>query len=1386
MADLGGGGPDRPKDAALFVGDSEMAARMSRFDWSSSLLGSTQKWPPSLRAAVGICLSSRYPMVIWWGPELVLLYNDAWIPILGPQKHPALGRPGAQVWPEVWHIVGAQLNSVLETGEATYSDDQLLPAFRSGYLEESYFTYSYSPIRDESGAVGGVFTAVAETTERVIRERRLRGLRSLGEKTASAATQDGVGVETVCVAALAALAEDRSDIPFAVAYARGPGADTPRLIAAMGLTDSSPVSMAPPALLDGGWAGDSAPSGGSPMLFASMPPGWQVSSGANAVGDDRPTTVALLVVQPGDHDLPAVMVAAGVTPYRVLDDEFRGHLQLLSAQLGRAIGDAQAYESSRRRAEALAQLDKAKSDFFANISHELRTPLTLIAAPVEDSLHDVREPLGPAQRQRLEIIHRNAARLRRLVDDLLDFASIEAGKKQPERQFVDLSAVTKELVDSFAPAVDRAGLRLFSSIDTFAQPIAVDVSMWEKIVLNLLSNAVKYTLAGEIEVVLRQAAGVVELAVRDTGVGIADEEQPMLFERFHRVRGHSGRSHEGTGIGLALVAEMVRLHGGSVGVVSAEGVGSTFTVQLPLQSEAISSEVVKPTAVSRDAMSAIDALWDVRDLDGLDDVSPAVAGDSEKPCVLVVEDNVDMRSFIASVLRPHWRVLQAADGHEGFELARTHRPDLILTDVMMPKLDGFGLLNQLRADPRTASLPVIMLSARAGAEAAIGGLSAGADDYLAKPFSTAELLARVQSNLEMAALRNRGAEFRRTLTESMQEGFFLADDEGTVIEANQAFLAMVGYDAAGLPYRWPPPWVPTAQSHPDAWKLISSAFQQSLDEGGGRFCLPMRHRDGHLVWIDCTSATVTDTHDGRRMFVGTARDVTVERLSRQREATVARFAAALAPNRSTRALLSAAAEQLMSIFGAIQLVAQWTRDPGQRVFLRWPKAAADDELDPHVLQALDAALNRPAASVVSESTTRGTLLITASLGGPGAAAALTMESGTQVDDVDNFRDLFRDLARDLAHALIIAREDEMTRAAALTFQHAILGPTHLPHGFAVRYTPAAEPLAVGGDWYDVVVLDETRTGIMVGDCVGHGLPAAAVMGQLRSAAQALLLRTAEPAQVLADLDLFGRRMPAAMCTTAFCAVIDKAASTIRYSSAGHIPPTVVAPGTPRQLLDGAMSLPLGTKADLSRPEAQLVLPAGATLLLYTDGLIERRGESLTVGIDRGAQLLERCAHLHPEQVADHVVTELMPPGGYDDDVAVLIYRHAPAKLQLRLPAAASKLAEVRAELRRWLPAAAIDDDTAAQVLLAVGEAASNCVEHARRGDRCPVLMVVTAEIVAQGLVVSIADNGRWHPPRHTAPHRGNGIAVMKALCDEVTITPTEDGTRVEMLKKLAF
>ncbi|MBV9516327.1 MAG: response regulator, partial [Mycobacteriaceae bacterium] len=724
------------------MGDSEMAARMSAVNWAATPLGPVSKWPPSLRTAVGICLSSRYPMVIWWGPDLALIYNDAWVPILGPDKHPALGWPGAQVWPENWHIIGEQLRSVLQTGQATFSADQYLPVKRFGYLEEAYFTYSYSAIRDELGLVRGVFTAVTETTQRVLSDRRLRTLRKLGERTALAATE---GVEGVCDAALKALAENRADIPFAAIYTLNPGDPVAHLVSSMGMTDPSVFSAAVYGSTSGLVLRDIVNTGASTVLDA-VPASWgeAMETGANPVGDEPPTTALILPVQTIGPDLPATVMVAGVTPYRRPDDDFRGYLDLATAQINRAIGDAQAYQTERRRAEALTQLDRAKNEFFANVSHEFRTPLTLILGPAEDSLTDPDEPLADPHRERLEVIRRNAERLRRLVDDLLDFARIEAGKRQPEKELIDLAAATRELVASFAPAVARAGLDLRSEIEPLARPFPVDVDMWEKVVLNLLSNAVKYTPRGHVEVQLRQDGDDVALSVRDTGVGIPTDELPLVFERFHRIR-RTGRGHEGAGIGLALVAELVRLHDGAIDVTSEEGDGSTFTVTLPWPVSDPAGAPVRPTpvrfgrhtayvdealgwsdgAASEPVGSGPGASGPVGSDRAASDRAASDPGASEPAAdatVLVVEDNADLRTLITRVLSPHWRVLLAVDGADGLETAVAQRPDLVLTDVMMPRLDGFGLVAALRADPRTASVPVVFLSARAGEEAAVGGL----------------------------------------------------------------------------------------------------------------------------------------------------------------------------------------------------------------------------------------------------------------------------------------------------------------------------------------------------------------------------------------------------------------------------------------------------------------------------------------------------------------------------------------------------------------------------------------------------------------------------------------------------------------------------------------
>ncbi|MBO0877992.1 MAG: response regulator, partial [Pseudonocardia sp.] len=380
------------------------------------------------------------------------------------------------------------------------------------------------------------------------------------------------------------------------------------------------------------------------------------------------------------------------------------------------------YQQQRARAEQLAELDAAKSEFFANVSHEFRTPLTLITALAEDSLADSDQPLPAEQRERVKVVRRNAGRLRRMVDDLLDFARIEAGRLRPELVAVDLAALTREVVESFAPAVYRCGLDLRVDCPELPAPVAVDITMWEKVMLNLLSNAVKYTLDGRISVTLRALDGHAELAVSDTGTGIPSDQLPHVFERFHRVHGQGGRSREGAGIGLALVHELAEILDGSVAVRSTEGEGSTFTVRLPLApatAGASTSAPVTATPPRRHTPIYLEEVlgWGVT-ANGASAEDASVAGAVAGPTVLVVEDNPDLRQYLSRLLAPHWRVRTAVDGQDGLRQVHRYRPDLVLADVMMPRLDGFGMLRRLRADPATAATPVVVLSARAGEQAA--------------------------------------------------------------------------------------------------------------------------------------------------------------------------------------------------------------------------------------------------------------------------------------------------------------------------------------------------------------------------------------------------------------------------------------------------------------------------------------------------------------------------------------------------------------------------------------------------------------------------------------------------------------------------------------------
>jgi serine phosphatase RsbU (regulator of sigma subunit)/anti-sigma regulatory factor (Ser/Thr protein kinase)/transcriptional regulator with GAF, ATPase, and Fis domain len=376
------------------------------------------------------------------------------------------------------------------------------------------------------------------------------------------------------------------------------------------------------------------------------------------------------------------------------------------------------------------------------------------------------------------------------------------------------------------------------------------------------------------------------------------------------------------------------------------------------------------------------------------------------------------------------------------------------------------------------------------------------------------------------------------------------------------------------------------------------------------------------------------------------------------------------------------------------------------------------------------------------------------------------------------------LAGRLGQGLQRVHQVDQQRETALALQHAILGPAQLPGGFAVRYQAASRPLHVGGDWYDVVDLEDGRIALVVGDCVGHGLAAATVMGQLRSACRALLLDHPDPRTALSGLDRFAARLPGAHCTTAFCAVLEPDTGELVYSSAGHPPPILVDADGSIRLLDDGHTIPLGLRPDRPRPEAHVMVPPRATLLLYTDGLVERRGSSLDHGIARASTLVQEGRTSALDDLADQIMTRLAPGGGYQDDVVLLLYRH-PAPLEASFPANVNQLGRSRAALRSWLTRARVGPDQAHDVLVAAGEAVANAIEHGHR-DSPDGLISLHATALVDHVQLIIADNGSWKPPRPAADqHRGRGITLMRALMDDVAINPGAAGTTVQLSARIS-
>jgi PAS domain S-box-containing protein len=893
-------------DLSWLAGGGEMGALIRSMDWSTTPLGPLHTWPQSLRTSVSLCLSSTFPILVAWGPDDIQIYNDAYRPICGDLHPRSMGGAFKEIWASALPVVGDAFDRA-HRGEGSYIRDQRMFLDRRGYLEEAFMTFSFSPIRDESGEVGGIFHPISESTPSVLNARRSQGLRDLSAAIGDARAIGDIGHDIAAHYANLAL-----DLPFVLLYQIDPDSGHLHLCGGAGLEAHAALTAAVTGLDDHVWPFAAAAQARTAQQVHGLRPRFgAVKCGPYDAAPD--TALVLPVTVPGQQELFGFVVA-GVSAARELDADYLNFYGLLGAAVNTAVGNVIAYEKEQRRAEELAQIDRAKTAFFSNVSHEFRTPLTLILGPLDDALADGAEPLGPVQRKRIDVTHRNALRLLKLVNSLLDFSRIEAGRVQATYEALDLARLTADLASVFESAMAKGGLAYHVDLHDLQQPVYVDRDMWEKIVFNLLSNAFKFTLKGGVTVALRRLDGMARLSVIDSGSGIPAAELPRVFERFHRIEGTPGRTYEGTGIGLALIQELVRLHGGSIAVHSVEGQGTRFDVDLPFghahlpEDRIVQSDVaVAAGATAQEneggrmgAAFVEEALRWLPD-DTATSRAPAIHAAAPEtasplqpavalPRILIADDNNDMRAYLKSLLDPYATVIACSDGEAAYAHLLRDPPDLLLSDVMMPRLDGFGLIARIRATEALRQLPVILLSARAGEEAKVEGLQAGADDYLVKPFAANELLARVRHQIGL------GRERRRHQGElALRETYFrsLIDNAPVMLWTTDAsgyctYLSQRWYEFTGRPVEQDQGIGWTENIHPDQLEAVKAGFlacnaAQTVYVADFR----LRRKDGSYRWVVDTGLPRYDEAGRFAGYVGTVIDVHDRAMAQQEEARLA-------------------------------------------------------------------------------------------------------------------------------------------------------------------------------------------------------------------------------------------------------------------------------------------------------------------------------------------------------------------------------------------------------------------------------------------------------------------------------------------------------------------
>ncbi|MGA9493613.1 MAG: SpoIIE family protein phosphatase [Mycobacterium sp.] len=1269
---------DLPPDLAAAVAlGGEMGRRFAEFDWTAHPLGPPQSWPTEVRSAVALVLTSRFPIVLWLGAEdLFLIYNDAYMQILDDRHPEALGQRGQYAWWDIWQPISPMLASVIATGEATWSYDLMLPMMTAGRRRERYFTFTYSPLIGDDGKTYGIFCPSFETTERVLSERRLHLLNAVASAVLDTNTIDDAANATVAVCA------GQPDVPFVAAYVGDPETGDVTLRAA-----TSAVRPLLPRTLATLTKSEAAPRTRAAMHVvgdvAAMIDGIH-----DALADDCPQQALLLPLGEGPA---AGALLVGTSPLGAIDDQYVGFCQLLADQLSSAMASAVSYEEQRQRADALTELDHAKTAFLTNVSHEFRTPLTLLLGPLDDALSDS-APDSLLSKQ-LTTARRNAGRLQRLVDSLLDFSRIEAGRATASLICTDVGALTANIAASFTELCQRAGLELV--VDCHPAVADVDHGMWETIMLNVLSNAVKYTLSGSITVTTHSDTALCHIMIRDTGVGIAEADLKRLGERFFRAGGAHGRSVEGTGIGLSLVQGLVELQNGTVEFASELGQGTAVIIRLP---RSVSRKPVdhSPAGLLDNPYVAEADRWVTSRPVTAEDSAPIADG---RELVLIADDNADMRAHLERVLSPRWRTVLVADGQEGIEAARKLRPDAIVTDVMMPRLDGFEFIAAIRADPKLTATPVLMLSARAGAEAISEGYSGGADDYLPKPFASKDLIDRVAARLsaasrERANRQSSDAETQTALDFAKLDAAMQSADSGAAIAAALQGCSFASGEAPVI-----------------CLGVLDSDDKNIRFDYGDPVPREMRDRY-HVASMDTPIVPVDVIKTGQSMIITD----TLSLSQRYRHVV----------NETVDVVRSCISQPLRGMDGRVI----------GSLGMLWPTPR---DFDPAEL----------------DWAARIAKLTEAALDG---IRNVQREHRIAVDFQDHLLDL-----------------DRGSTAAVV----------------AAVYQPGGEAMRVGGDWYLVVPLEESgQVAISVGDVVGHGLPAAIAMSRLRAAVAATALTDTDPASVLKTLDRYAATVPGARCATVSYAVIDAARddgpARVSYSCAGHPYPLLLTPDQPAEFLSEGRRPPVAAwDSPLKQNTAVQELPAGSVILLYSDGLIERPGESLDQGFLRLQGAAGFRAHLPVEALCTELLERMAPPGGYTDDVVLLALRpcHSAARsFATVVPATLDCIADVRHRLRDWLSGVGVDPRRESDILLATGEAVTNAIEH---GSSADAHKTVSVEVFVRGpaITATISDAGQWSGDSSASQRsqkRGRGLTMINGLADGVKTTRTAGGTQVTL------